>query len=293
MKLTINLIGKQKRYRYAISVRTLVSMTVLSSLLMLISSRSTHLVSEDIARLALAEQWNEKDRVALQALEAKTEAQLAVVISQLAKLNSQLSQLDLRAGHLAEQLGMEAKDLTAFADQNVSQPMDNSVASFEQAFIEARASIDLRSRQIAMLESLIKGHHIHQQSQLSGRPVESGWLSSYYGMRKDPFSGTPAMHKGLDFAGASGDAVVTTAAGIVTWAGKRYGYGNLVEIEHKDGFITRYGHNQSVDVAVGDVVTKGQIIARMGSTGRSTGAHVHYEVIRNGQPVDPLPFTRQ
>lgn len=292
MKLTINLIGKQKRYRYAISVRTLVSMTVLSSLLMLISSRSTHLVSEDIARLALAEQWNEKDRVALQALEAKTEAQLSVVISQLAELNSQLSQLDQRSGYLAEALGMKAKDLEAFADNVVTEPVE-SVAPFEQAFIAARQSIDSRSRQIAMLESLVKGHHIHQQSQLSGRPVESGWLSSYYGMRKDPFSGTPAMHKGLDFAGATGDAVVTTAAGIVTWAGKRYGYGNLVEVEHKDGFVTRYGHNHSIDVVVGDVVTKGQTIARMGSTGRSTGAHVHYEVIRNGQPVDPLPFTRQ
>lgn len=292
MKLTVNLIGKQKRYRYAISVRTLVSMTVLSSLLMLISSRSTHLVSEDIARLALAEQWNEKDRVALQALEAKTEAQLSVVISQLAELNSQLSQLDQRSGHLAEALGMKAKDLEAFADNVVTEPVE-SVAPFEQAFIAARQSIDSRSRQIAMLESLVKGHHIHQQSQLSGRPVESGWLSSYYGMRKDPFSGTPAMHKGLDFAGATGDAVVTTAAGIVTWAGKRYGYGNLVEVEHKDGFVTRYGHNHSIDVVVGDVVTKGQTIARMGSTGRSTGAHVHYEVIRNGQPVDPLPFTRQ
>lgn len=292
MKLTVNLIGKQKRYRYAISVRTLVSMTVLSSLLMLISSRSTHLVSEDIARLALAEQLNEKDRVALQALEAKTEAQLSVVISQLAELNSQLSQLDQRSGHLAEALGMKAKDLEAFADNVVTEPVE-SVAPFEQAFIAARQSIDSRSRQIAMLESLVKGHHIHQQSQLSGRPVESGWLSSYYGMRKDPFSGTPAMHKGLDFAGATGDAVVTTAAGIVTWAGKRYGYGNLVEVEHKDGFVTRYGHNHSIDVVVGDVVTKGQTIARMGSTGRSTGAHVHYEVIRNGQPVDPLPFTRQ
>lgn len=292
MKLTVNLIGKQKRYRYAISVRTLVSMTVLSSLLMLISSRSTHLVSEDIARLALAEQWNEKDRVALQALEAKTEAQLSVVISQLAELNSQLSQLDQRSGHLAEALGMKAKDLEAFADNVVTEPVE-SVAPFEQAFIAARQSIDSRSRQIAMLESLVKGHHIHQQSQLSGRPVESGWLSSYYGMRKDPFSGTPAMHKGLDFAGATGDAVVTTAAGIVTWAGKRYGYGNLVEVEHKDGFVTRYGHNHSIDVVVGDVVTKGQTIARMGNTGRSTGAHVHYEVLRNGQPVDPLPFTRQ
>ena len=98
------------------------------------------------------------------------------------------------------------------------------------------------------------------------------------------------MHKGLDFGGETGDNVVATAAGIVTWAGERYGYGNLVEIEHGDGLITRYGHNQSLRVAVGEVVTKGQPVAVMGSTGRSTGAQVHYEVIRNGQQIDPLPF---
>lgn len=292
MKLTINLIGRKKRYRYAISVRTLVSLTVLSSLLMLVSSRSTNLVSEDIARLALAEQWNEKDRAAVQALQARTDASLSVLVSQLAELNSRLSQLDMKAGQLAEQLGMKAEELDAFAENVESEPMDVT-GSFSADFAAVRASIDEKSRQIAMLESLVKGHHIHQQSQLSGRPVESGWLSSYYGMRADPFTDKPAMHEGLDFAGSAGDAVIATAAGIVTWAGKRYGYGNLVEVEHKDGFVTRYGHNQSIDVAIGDVVTKGQAIARMGNTGRSTGAHVHYEVIRNGQPVDPLPFTRQ
>ena len=141
-----------------------------------------------------------------------------------------------------------------------------------------------------MLESLVRGHHIHEQSQLSGRPIQSGWLSSYYGMRKDPFTGSPAMHKGLDFAGKTGDDVVSTAAGIITWAGERHGYGLLVEIDHGDGIVTRYGHNNALSVSVGDVVTKGQPIAIMGSTGRSTGAHVHYEVIRHGQQIDPLPY---
>lgn len=109
-------------------------------------------------------------------------------------------------------------------------------------------------------------------------------------MRTDPFTGKPAMHKGVDFAGKAGDDVLATAAGIVTWAGERNGYGVLVEIDHGDGMVTRYGHNQGLLVSVGDVVTKGQPIAIMGSTGRSTGTHVHYEVIRNGQPIDPLPF---
>jgi len=125
---------------------------------------------------------------------------------------------------------------------------------------------------------------------LAGRPVSKGWLSSYYGIRKDPFNGRPAMHKGVDFAGKTGSGVIATGAGIVTWSGVRSGYGNLVEIDHGNGLRTRYGHAASLNVEVGDVVTKGQVVALMGSTGRSTGAHVHYEVLKNGQQIDPLPF---
>ena len=168
-------------------------------------------------------------------------------------------------------------------DNLQDDPILNEIAKLEQ-------SLDLKSQQLSMLESLVRGHHINEQSQLSGRPIESGWLSSYYGMRADPFTGKSAMHKGLDFAGKAGENVVATAAGIVTWAGERYGYGQLVEIDHGDGFVTRYGHNDSLTVSIGDVVTKGEAIAKMGNTGRSTGVHVHYEVIRNGKQVDPLPF---
>jgi murein DD-endopeptidase MepM/ murein hydrolase activator NlpD len=109
-------------------------------------------------------------------------------------------------------------------------------------------------------------------------------------MRKDPFSGLPAMHKGLDFGGSEGSPVIATGAGMVTWAGPRYGYGNLVEVDHGDGLVTRYGHSKSIHVKVGDVVTKGQQIADMGTTGRSTGPHVHYEVLKNGVQIDPLQF---
>ena len=129
-----------------------------------------------------------------------------------------------------------------------------------------------------------------EEFRLEGKPISSGWLSSYYGIRKDPFNGLPAMHKGLDFAGKEGEPVLATGAGIITWSGSRYGYGNLVEIDHGDGLITRYGHNKEVNVKIGEVVTKGQTIAEMGNTGRSTGAHVHYEVIRNGKNQDPLPY---
>lgn len=288
MKLTISFIGKQKRYRRSISVRTLVSFTVLSSLLMLVSSRSTDSVSEDIARIKLAQAANEAENAEVSELADSTRLQLQILAERLAEMDATVTQLDEQGKLIAAEFGMKAEDLDAFNPDSTPINVDNEPLLDQIATLQQ--SVTAKKQQLAMLESLVRGHHIHEQSQLSGRPIQSGWLSSYYGMRADPFTGSPAMHKGLDFAGKTGDDVVSTAAGIVTWAGERHGYGLLVEIDHGDGIVTRYGHNNALSVSVGDVVTKGQAIAVMGSTGRSTGAHVHYEVIRHGQQVDPLPY---
>ncbi|GGW94151.1 M23 family metallopeptidase [Alteromonas halophila] len=288
MRLTITFAGKKKRYQRSISVRTLVSVTVLSSLFMLVSSRSTDSVSEDLARIKLAQSQTSSDQQDIAELRDQTTAQLSAVVARLAALSAQMQKLDRQGQNIAKELGMKAADLDAFSpemltDNQQQNPILDNIETMQR-------NLDSKAKQLATLETLVRGHHIQQQSQLSGRPIASGWLSSYYGMRADPFSGEPAMHEGLDFAGEQGSDVVATAAGIVTWAGDRYGYGQLIEIDHGDGYTTRYGHNQSLSVSVGDVVTQGQVIAQMGSSGRSTGAHVHYEVIRNGQHVDPLPF---
>ena len=111
-------------------------------------------------------------------------------------------------------------------------------------------------------------------------------------MRTDPFNGRREYHKGVDLAGKEGSDIIAVAAGIVTWSGDRYGYGNMVEINHGNGYITRYGHCKEVLVKAGDSVTKGQVIAHMGSTGRSTGPHVHFEVHKNGRVVNPLNYLR-
>ena len=288
MKLTITLTGKNKRYRHSISVRTLVSATVLSSIFMLVSSRSTESVSEDIARVRLAQSEVKATQQDVDALKQQTANKLNALLTRLAELSAQASMLDEKGKQIATELGMTATDLDAFVPVSIpdnlqGDPLLDDIAKLQQ-------SLDVKSQQLSMLESLVRGHHIHDQSQLSGRPIESGWLSSYYGMRADPFTGEPALHKGLDFAGKAGDNVIATASGIVTWAGERFGYGHLVEIDHGDGYVSRYGHNDTLKVSVGDVVTKGQPIAQMGNTGRSTGVHVHYEVIRNGKQIDPLPF---
>ncbi len=115
-------------------------------------------------------------------------------------------------------------------------------------------------------------------------------LSSQFGVRVDPFLRIPAMHTGLDFRGEIGDPIHATAAGTVTAAGWTGGYGKMVEIDHGNGLSTRYGHLSQIDVNVGDRIRIGQVVGRLGSTGRSTGPHVHYETRIDGEPVDPQKF---
>ena len=144
--------------------------------------------------------------------------------------------------------------------------------------------------QLDVLEEVIMNRQLRSESKPRGRPITKGWTSSYYGKRTDPFTGKLAMHKGMDFAGKEGSEIIAVAGGVVTWAGDRYGYGELVEINHGNGYTTRYGHNAKLLVEVGDSVEKGQAISQMGSTGRSTGPHVHFEVLKNDRQINPAKY---
>lgn len=152
------------------------------------------------------------------------------------------------------------------------------------------SQLSSREQQLGVLENMILSRELNKQVYPEGRPVEEGWISSYFGRRADPFTGYTAVHKGVDFAGAEGSKVTAVAAGLVTYAGDRSGYGQMVEINHGNGLATRYCHNEQILVKQGDMVRKGQEVALMGSTGRSTGPHVHFEVLKNGLQVDPLRF---
>ncbi len=152
------------------------------------------------------------------------------------------------------------------------------------------AQIEDRQQQLETLEALMAKRKLQNDVFLAGRPISRGWMSSRFGRRTDPFTGHVAWHAGVDFAGKEGSDIVAVASGVVTWSGERYGYGNLVEINHGNGFKTRYGHCKEALVKVGDVVKKGQIVALMGTSGRSTGPHVHFEVYKNGRAVDPSTY---
>ncbi len=225
------------------------------------------------------------------------EQQLMALTLRLAELQSQVLRLNALGDRLASEANIPEKEFN-FGElppsggplSEVDNPQFLSLSDLLLSIGDLTEQINREEKQLQLLESVTLGHHIENSSYLSGRPISKGWLSSYFGMRKDPFSGRPAMHKGVDFAGKEDADIIATASGVVSWAEPRYGYGNLIEINHGAGLKTRYGHNKTLLVKVGDVVSKGQVIARMGSTGRSTGPHVHYEILRNGKQINPIKY---
>ena len=214
----------------------------------------------------------------------------------LGAMNAHVIRLDALGKRLTEMADIDNREFDFDSDPPSGGPeSDGEGVSAEIPDLTALIDrldkrVELRDSQLSALENVILARDLKKQIHPEGRPVTQGFISSYFGEREDPFTGREAYHKGVDFAGSAGADVIAVAAGIVTWAGERSGYGNLVEINHGDGYVTRYAHNERTLVHVGDTVKRGEKIALMGSTGHSTGPHVHFEVLRNGRQVNPLTF---
>jgi len=148
---------------------------------------------------------------------------------------------------------------------------------------------DTSGKQLSVLESMMYNQQLQLAAIPNGRPSK-GYITSGFGTRSDPFNGGRAHHMGIDFSARTGDPVLSAAGGVVSFAGVKSGYGNVVEVDHGNGYTTLYGHNSRLIVRAGDIVRAGQQLAKAGSTGRSTGPHVHFEVHVNGRPVNPRQF---
>jgi murein DD-endopeptidase MepM/ murein hydrolase activator NlpD len=296
MKLTLLFRSNKARFVLNIDKQKLILALLAISGFLLVSSRSTRSPEENIARVQYAKTGLEQQVNEVNLLKTTTEQRMTGIMLKLADMQNHIQRLDALGSRLVEQAKLNPAEFSFDQIPSMGGPKDNNPVDIQvqDELLSKMAgmldTIQNKAQELTALESIMLSHHINQESRLEGKPISSGWLSSYYGIRKDPFSGLPAMHKGLDFAGKEGEPVLATGAGIITWSGNRYGYGELVEIDHGAGLVTRYGHNKEVNVKIGDVVTKGQSIAVMGNTGRSTGAHVHYEVIRKGKHQDPLPY---
>jgi murein DD-endopeptidase MepM/ murein hydrolase activator NlpD len=241
----------------------------------------------------------EEQSAELEELQAQAALKLQALTLNLAELQARMTRLDALGEHLTAMAGLEEGEFDFSQPPAVGGPLsgefhiDFSALDIGSELGRFEAQLSDREKQLDILESLLSHRNLDEQTSLSGLPVEKGWISSHYGQRKDPFTGQPAMHKGIDVAGKEGSNIVAVAGGVVTYAGSQSGYGKMVEISHGDGYITRYAHNKQIMVEPGDVVRKSQPIALMGSSGRSTGAHVHYEVYKHGRPVDPSSYVRR
>jgi murein DD-endopeptidase MepM/ murein hydrolase activator NlpD len=226
----------------------------------------------------------------------RSQAELDALALRMAQIQAQVMRIEGLGQRLVDLANLDREEFNFGEPPAQGGPVDATVLNstaptdFMQELEQLSAKIKDRERQLIVLEDAFKGQGLSLLGRAAGSPVTEGWLSSFFGVRTDPFTGRPAMHRGLDFAGKRGSPVVAVSAGSVIWSGPRDGYGNLIEIDHGHGFVTRYGHNQQNLVRVGQLVRKGQQIARMGSSGRSTGPHVHFEVLRGGQPVNPLHY---
>lgn len=259
------------------------------SLLSAASPEQSELITE--WRGILAEQRGELV-VVKQTNQAKIEA-LAV---KTAQLQSRLLRLDALAERMATMAKLDKSEFDFSEQPAMGGPegepgeITDEMPDFHQSLDLLADQIDRREQQLEYMESLLSNRELRDAGMIAGRPITKGWMSSGFGYRTDPFKGHRAWHKGVDFAGKMGSDIIAVAAGVVTWADKRYGYGQLVQINHGNGFSTRYGHNSEILVSPGDVVKKGQVIAKMGSSGRSTGAHVHFEVLKGGKSVNPTTY---
>lgn len=221
---------------------------------------------------------------------------LDALAMRLGRMQAQLMRLDSLGDRLVTQADLDASEFDFTIAPPVGGPHEGSdlsattVPDFLGMLDDLELAVNDRTRKLGVIEQLIMNRNLHERVMPSGHAVEKGLLSSKFGKRIDPFSGKMEEHKGVDIAGKEGSDVLATGDGVVIRAEPVTGYGNLVEINHGNGIVTRYGHNKALLVGVGDTVRKGQPIALMGSTGRSTGPHVHIEVLRDGKQVNPSKY---
>lgn len=169
------------------------------------------------------------------------------------------------------------------------QAEDVSAAELEKNLKQLQAEFETSSQQLSVLESMLFEQELELKSQPTTRPTDS-YVTSDFGYRMHPVLGGRAHHNGIDFEADIGDPVRSAGNGLIKFAGWKAGFGNVVEIDHQNGYVTLYAHNSAFVVKEGDIVRAGQVVAKAGSTGRSTGPHVHFEVLKEGRPVNPRAF---
>jgi murein DD-endopeptidase MepM/ murein hydrolase activator NlpD len=241
----------------------------------------------------------DSQRLEINAAKQRLEGQVNALAIRVGTLNAHLIRLDALGRRVTDLAGLDRGEFN-FDEQPPAGGPDDTDATEAAGSVQVpeltavlatlEAQLANRQRQFVVLESLMSMRELGERILPGGLPLIGGWISSHFGKRSDPFTGAIAFHKGVDFVGRPGSRVLAVGPGVVTYSGYKSGYGYVVEITHPTGQLTRYGHNSRNLVRVGQTVTPGQAIAVIGSTGRSTGTHVHFEVEQDGKLVNPMKF---
>jgi len=241
---------------------------------------------------------NQRDHVDAQ--KEELEDSLNAMTVKLAQLRYRIVRLDALGEELTNVAGIDQREFSFSQEPGIGGPnslnTDRSASNqinidrYSEKFADLEHAVLGQETQLNVLKNVLADKYLRSEQTIAGKPVRRGWMSSDYGMRTDPFHGKRQWHAGMDFAGRKGDDILSIGSGVITHSGMKSGYGLMVEITHNDGFVTRYAHNDKNVVELGSIVKKGQVIAKMGSSGRSTGPHVHLEVHKNGRTVDPSSY---
>ncbi len=237
-----------------------------------------------------------KQRQRVDELAKNAETDLNALAARLGRLQADMMRINALGARLSEMAGIPPDEFIFDSPPPLGgayEPGTRSAVKFKD-FISSldRLTDELSDKEemLYAMQTLMSHKSLQSRIVPTGKPVKGGWVSSRFGTRTSPVDGRREFHPGVDFTGAVGVNVLAVATGVVIRANRHSGYGNVVEIDHGNGFVTRYAHNSKNLVTVGQKVEKGSVIALMGSTGRSTGPHVHLEVIKDGTVVDPLPY---
>ncbi|NIJ90264.1 murein DD-endopeptidase MepM/ murein hydrolase activator NlpD [Xanthomonas campestris] len=253
------------------------------------ASTATGMVTNSALQAKVAQQ-----KVELAQAQRASQAQVNALAARMGELQAQATRLNALGERLTE-MG-KLKDGEFDFDEPVGvgggdEPVsDMPVKELTETLGQVEQQFSASGQQLNVLASLMFDHQLEQNAVPSRMPIRNTYITSGFGGRADPFDGGSAFHKGVDFHANVGDPVMSVADGVVSYAGVRGGYGNVVEVDHGNGYVTRYAHNSRLVVKVGDLVRAGQQVARAGSSGRSTGAHVHFEVWADGRVVNPRKF---
>jgi len=238
------------------------------------------------------------ERQVIEQARRDAELHLNALAQRLGYMQAELLRLNALGQRLARMGGLDKRefDFTAGPAMGGPEPARGlssmSVPDFLNTLEGLSGQIERKSERLAALESSLLDKQLKAAVFPAGWPTIGGWVSSGFGQRSDPFTGRSAFHEGVDIASRFGSEIRAVGGGVVSYAGDKDGYGCTVEVNHGNGYITRYAHCKSTLVRVGDRVTKGQGVALVGTTGRSTGPHLHFEVLRHGRVVNPSSYLK-